>query len=124
MNTQKNTSCNQHNLPVFRKEISGLRFGSSCTHEYNPNASFISYMEFLKERISPYKDKRKFCNIGDFHYYAATVINECLDDMYNGKSGYVFSDAQFREVLKICYQYNLTVRKEDDIIYIRIKEFD
>lgn len=71
--------------------------------EYAPYVSKVRIIRDLREKNVPYTDGRQYIpkNQNARHEYFVSLINECLEDMYKGKKGYVYKIDHLREVLKI-----------------------
>lgn len=79
----------------------------------------VAQLEEIKKTAIPYPDNRKFFipYTLSIHEYSMEIINDCLKNLYNGKTGYVFTKTQLIEVLRIIGT-ELQIKNEDNIWFL------
>ena len=123
--TSDNTETNNkyrfwRDVIMWRTTNTGLN--SHVTSEYSPNISKIRIIRDLREKNIPYTDGRKYMpkNQNIRHEYFVSLVNECLEDMYKEKEGYVYKVDQLREILRICPGVKIRYSEDEMCWYCKL----
>ena len=99
---------------TWRSTNTGLNENVIST--YAPHTSKQDIIRHMRLNIDPYTDGRKFLNESSFSRhkdYFADVVNECMDSIWSKERGFVFNEAQLREVMKILPTVNVRWNDND-----------
>lgn len=77
----------------------------------------VDYLEYLKTFIVLNSNKSKCTKL---NLYANDVVNECLWNLHNGSIGYLFTEEQLHELIRI-YGFNIVLDRQDGIWYLSAK---
>jgi len=108
--TQDITITTSHTLPLPNFWRDNIKWRSTNTgmnenviSTYAPHISKETIVSHMRKYITPYTDKRKYLNEDEKnkHKYFIDIVNECMMSILTGGCGYVFTDSQLKEVMKI-----------------------
>jgi hypothetical protein len=110
LNTGKKEIRFWRNPLTWRTTNTGMNENVISTYVRKQNMKDV--IASIKDGIVTYNDGRKFLETKYKTDYFISVVNDCLRDIYAGRSGYVFTESQLKEVLKIKPNIQTTFSKE------------
>lgn len=113
INTHTQTNDNSTIPPNFWRDPITWRTTNTGMNEnvistYAPYTNKEYIIQHMRENIVPYTGKCKYLkNNKKKRDYYVEVVNECMKDIWKGYRGFVFSDSQLKEVMRILPSVNV-----------------
>lgn len=70
--------------------------------QFAPYVSKDKAINYMRQNIIPYHDRRKYIlDDNDCNKYFRDVVNDCLHKVWHKERGFIFTEDQLREVMRI-----------------------
>jgi hypothetical protein len=100
---------------TWRSTNTGMNENVIGTYVHNNDRRGI--ITYIMDTTIPYTDGRRFLESHEKKDYFVDVVNECLKNIYHGKEGHVFSDAQLKEIIMIKPDVNIRWSHESECYF-------
>ena len=105
------------NKITWRSTVTGMN--SNVIDAYAPSKNKKNIIRHIKANTIPYEDGRRYIPRSERKYnvYFTNLVNECMEYVWDGKRGFVYSEDQLREVIKIAKDINVEYSEKDMCYY-------
>jgi hypothetical protein len=112
---------NLNNDNFWRNELTwrstNTGMNTNVIGEYVHKEDRQDIINYMRSIIESYKDGRYYLDNENKKDYFVDVVNDCLKNVYKNFRGFVFSDLQLKEVMKIVPSVNVKYSSKDECYY-------